>query len=461
MEEKKEKKKLNKKPLLICLAIALVFAIIGIVDIKSNAAEVTSYTAEITGGLMEYRTDGTSGWWSNSGGTWILTSDSPMYGFYNNTYDVPTNASGQDGNWWVISKSPIYGYKEDSVSVGVNGEVWYLVGYCPNWGMSSDGSTRHVVFNGTGLTVKHIPNIYSGGIREVIAAYMDGSLETIIDYSTLPVNDEMPIIKNLYFDKIENNGADNSKTITDYIRFDSNPNYKLVIMLCPSIYSTIGDSTYSSRFELYQYEKWVHMATSEVGLKEISCELGQFKIPINNVGCVITSNYKGYYEEICNELTESGQLVFKPTMGYRLAYFDEENELLGPSTYIIPNYYDNFNPDEESYSYFTLYSDGTRGTEKVMNLKTWEQEIGSSIDDVKEVIGKVEETLKDYVVIENDFGVQETTGWLYSVVNFIKGTPQLVGTVLGFLPQPILYGMYVCIFLGVIASGLAIVKALL
>ena len=47
MEEKKEKKKFNKKPLLICLAIALVFAIVGFIDIKSNAAEnenITFYT---------------------------------------------------------------------------------------------------------------------------------------------------------------------------------------------------------------------------------------------------------------------------------------------------------------------------------------------------------------------------------------------------------------------------------
>ena len=69
--------------------------------------------------------------------------------------------------------------------------------------------------------------------------------------------------------------------------------------------------------------------------------------------------------------------------------------------------------------------------------------------------------MKDYTIVDNDVDVQEATNWLYSVVNFIKGTPSVIGSVLGFLPKPILYGMYVCIFLGVIASGVAIVKALI
>lgn len=57
--------------------------------------------------------------------------------------------------------------------------------------------------------------------------------------------------------------------------------------------------------------------------------------------------------------------------------------------------------------------------------------------------------------------ITEAKNWLSSVATFIKDTPSFVASVMSFLPQPILYGLFVCIFLSVIAAGYAIIKALI
>ena len=48
-----------------------------------------------------------------------------------------------------------------------------------------------------------------------------------------------------------------------------------------------------------------------------------------------------------------------------------------------------------------------------------------------------------------------------TVVNFIKSTPSLIGSVVSFLPAPITNAFYMIIFLGAFATVIGIVKALI
>ena len=458
MEEKKEKKKISKVYIVI-FTLAIVSAILGVFDLKANAAEY-QYSVNIKLQTTVYN-NGTE---ENTKFIKDLTlaCDMPIYLYVHNQ---PEPVSGPYSVCaFAISQSDIKGVSNRCRTfVDNNGNTWYCaydLGISGGYSSPYSASFEWII---TGLSDVHYFN-REYTYDEFVQAFKDDTLDLVIDYSSFDIDDEMPIVQNLNFDRIENvsnNGVNNIKTITDYIRFEPNFDYKLLIMVCPSVYSTIGDNDYVSKFDLYEYEKWVVMATSDVGLKEINCEIGQFVIPTNSVDCIVSSNYKEYYEDICYGLSTSGELVFKPTMGYRLAYVDQTSGIIGPSTYIIPNYYDNLDPDDETYSNFVLYSDGTHSSEKIMNLETWQQEEGTTIDSIKDSIDYVNDKLSDYNSANSNVNVQEVSNWLKTVANFISGTPAVVGSVLSFLPQPILYGLYICIFLGVIASGYAIVKALI
>ena len=87
------------KPVLLIFGIALVFAIIGFIDLKVNASEL--YTANITFGLCQYDNGSFSGIYAGIGGTYTLTSNNPIYVYWYNPYEVPTNASGQEGQVFI------------------------------------------------------------------------------------------------------------------------------------------------------------------------------------------------------------------------------------------------------------------------------------------------------------------------------------------------------------------------
>ena len=71
------------------------------------------------------------------------------------------------------------------------------------------------------------------------------------------------------------------------------------------------------------------------------------------------------------------------------------------------------------------------------------------------------QTSDEYGITDSEINVDEAKTWLDTVSEFIKGTPQFIGATLSFLPKPILYGMYVCIFMSVVAVAVAIFKALI
>lgn len=463
MEEKKEKKKLNKKLLLICLAIALVFAIVGFIDIKSNAAE-SSKVVNIVQYVQQSNGDVTSRVYN----TFEFNNAKNFQLFWYSPYD--TFATGRyDCQLWYVGEehSP---FPDADTAFQFNGKTYYVI---PLSSFSSNfsGDAGYFIAECADMKIAKLSQFYD--TNAFIQNYLNGVIKPEVDYTTFVESDDLPIVQNLEFDRIEiseNKTVNTVRTVTDYLRFEPNNDYKLMIMVCPSVYSTFGSDSFVGKFKSFEYSSWVFMCVSDFNLKEISCDLGTFEVPTYDMSDIVSSDYYSYYNEILKTFNGNTDSVFKPTMGYRLAYVDEENGLIGPSTYIKPFSYDHLNPTFESYSYFTLYTDGTRNTEKIMNLKTWTSVYDASNGDgyyedlkeeIKDTIVNVQDVLKDYTIVDNDVDVQEATNWLYSVVDFIKGTPSVIGSVLGFLPQPILYGMYVCVFLGVIASGVAIFKALI
>ena len=495
MEEKKTLK--IKKPYLIIFALAIAFAIMGVIDLKVNAAEslvedipyeeqylkVSYFTNDYVNKTYRLRT-----WDLNTPHTRIAL----YYGDFKDNILDPSNKNN-------VIESTGKGYRlcvlrnEDSSKQHWNTGTYTCVNYDKNMKVTSTDEQ----YVGYDQAIHHgevVPSIqadwkcigeYFNSMNKVENLEIDTNIPIFTDWDCLreyletgyynlngvvfdwseflknaSVNDDMPCVTNLDFDRIENTDA-NMKSITDYIRFDPNSDYRLAIMLCPSVYSPIRSNGFISKFVHYDYDKWIYMTTSDAGLKEISCNIGTFSIPTSGVESIVESNYKRYYETILYGLSDNGSVNFKPTMGYRLMYVDLSNNQIGPSTYILPNYYDNLDPNDETCSFFTLYSDGTKGSEKVMNLKTWQQDESMSLDDVKDVINKVTNVLDDYQIIDTELGVGDAKNWLSTVSEFIKGTPQFIGATLSFLPKPILYGMYVCIFMSVVAVAVAIFKALI
>ena len=455
MEENKKKKKLNKKPLLICLAIALVFAVIGFIDIKSNAAE--KYSVNVTFD----RTTGTENIVTN-----VITfySISPMQVYVYTSHDVP--ASQTEKVWgyaFVVSDSKI-----DNVGVTSsekytkNGKDFYVMKYNLSFG-PLDASSGHPnqyydVYSDCGKDIR-LKTQYATAY-DFAQAYINDSLDVVIDYSSFEVDDDMPVPTNIKRNIIKNEIKDSLIPDTlggetyDYITWtNTSETYPLQLQVVPVVQYfdvRLTENIFTKEF----YGEWNTQAIYEEVTNSFTlCTFATnpdtlLKYPLFTSGLSFKSECndkysKGFFEE--------NYLKF----GYRIRYVDIENEKASPWLVLVPT------KELDDYKTFVEYADTSISDSSDGNGLFNEYENLDDIENAKTDI-KTENEFKDkYDVVDGDVDVQEATNWLYSVVNFIKGTPQVVGSVLGFLPQPILYGMYVCIFLGIIASGIAIVKALL
>ena len=84
-----------------------------------------------------------------------------------------------------------------------------------------------------------------------------------------------------------------------------------------------------------------------------------------------------------------------------------------------------------------------------------------NLEDIKEDINKENEFRNENIVLDTNTDVTTITNWMKTVVNFIKSTPSLIGSVVSFLPAPITNAFYMIIFLGAFATVIGIVKALI
>ena len=456
MEEIKKKKKLNKKPLLICLAIALVFAVIGFIDIKSNAAE-SLYTARVYC-LVSQTFQGTTTEDITVNNT--VTSNSPIYVYAHNYTEPITGDFSYRAH--VISKSPISGTPNANLTfTDSDGVTWY---YCRDF--SSGGRTSATINYSTwyaeGVDTLCVINGSLLTPEEFMIAFKNGTLDYTqdIDFDSFEVDDDMPVPTNIKRNIIKNEIKDSLIPDTlggetyDYITWtNTSETYPLQLQVGPVVQYfdvRLTENIFTKEF----YGEWNTQAIYEEVTNSFTlCTFTTnpdtlLKYPLFSTGLSFKSECNDKYSK---GIFEENYLKF----GYRIRYVDIENEKASPWLVLVPT------KELDDYKTFVEYADATISDSSDGNGLFNEYENLDDIENAKTDI-KTENEFKDkYEIVDGDVDTQEATNWLYSVVNFIKGTPQVVGSVLGFLPQPILYGMYVCIFLGVIASGLAIVKALL
>lgn len=473
MEEIRDKKKLNKRPLLICLAIALVFAVIGFIDIKSNAAESETSGTEnvVTVYLNSFR---------NNEGVIQLVSDNKFVikgnedieVYYYQSHSEPTTETSE-ANYYVASKYPFtvtaysrtdstseYVQKYDyNISVPENNcgvYHWYDTKYYDSGQYLYYHTFETDYANTTQLNTSY-------GYDTFLEYYLKNELDEKVDYNSLEVDNDMLVPTNM---------KRNVMTFVDKSQYADIVNPTIGQWFTYSydyITWTNTSSAYHLQLEIVPIVQYYHQPLIG-GNRFIEEFIGEWKTvevfesvtnsyeKITLLSTVENEDEESYlfYEDIVENydfgLNGKAELFF----GYRIRYADVENEKVSPWVTLMPSHSKGMYVSEIVYSDDTITDlGGADGTTNIYDVED------TTIEDAKNNIN-IENEFKDkYDVVDSDIDVQEATNWLYSVVNFIKGTPQVVGSVLGFLPQPILYGMYVCIFLGIIASGLAIVKALL
>ena len=279
----------------------------------------------------------------------------------------------------------------------------------------------------------------------------------VIDYSSLEVDDNMPVPTNFSVNKIYNS-TNTDKFVYDYITWtNTNKEYSIQVDIGPVVY------TYENKLFGFKYGKLLAFHDSTYLLEEILEPLThQFTFEVFDPDDYYSTmdyipSFMAYYKEIDAEYPAGTFTDYNNfnSVGYRFRYIDKSNLKAGPYVIVVPD-----RRNLGSYESYVLYSDGyfSIGEDSTGIYNKYEN---GNLDDMVADVDK-EVIYKDkYETIDGDMDVTEATGWLKSVASFIKGTPDFVGSVMSFLPDPIRYGMYVCLFLGVIASGYAIVKALI
>lgn len=185
---------MGKKILLFILAIVFFFSI----SLKSNAAEL--YTANITFGLCQYDNGSFSGIYAGIGGTYTLTSNNPIYVYWYNPYEVPTNASGQEGQVFIITKGTLNGLSGVSTCT-YNGETYSFYNTRTSFGGSSV-STCAFFFTafGNGAEIRRLNKIYNtSNIQDIISWHLGNELDyrVNIDWDNMQYNETIDYLQNV------------------------------------------------------------------------------------------------------------------------------------------------------------------------------------------------------------------------------------------------------------------------
>ena len=457
--ENKTKKKHFINPVIVLFMVAVLLFILGFVDIKVNAAESDTYvssTYTVTNHYIKYVYDGngteTSANISDFGS---YTSTSPIYVYYYVSYDYPI-ATTHDLNAYCISKGQL---SENAVSFTYNNETWYLAVSLMSGGIYSDGG-GYFEFISSGAEKLYKLNSNYDTENDFITALQNGTLDVKIDYDSLEVDNNMLMPTNIKRNIIKNEIKDNLSAtylggdMYDYITWTNTSElYSLQLQVVPVVqYYDVrfSENIFTKEF----YGEWETQAIYDDVINSYTL-------------CTFSSNpeilreYPDYASGVtfkgeCDEkyskgILEENYLKF----GYRVRYIDKENLKASPWLVLVPM------KELDKYEVYVEYADNSKSDTTDGNGLFNEYENLEDIENAKTDI-KTENDFKDkYDVVDNEVDVKEATNWLYSVVNFIGDTPHLIAVVLLFLPSPILYGLYVIVFIGVIASGIAIVRALI
>ncbi len=440
MEEKKEKKKLDIKFILICFALGIVLFFASIFDIKANAAE---------GKLLEVVNYSSSGEESVSFSTTLNYTEeyelywySPSDTYYTGYYEVFL---------YVVSKQHSSLGNDYDYAFVMNDETYYVtILHTSSTTMESGYKAPRI----DGVTVSRIDKGYYHA--EFVEHYMNGNIKPDVDYDNLNVNENIGVVGNLKVNKLNDTKFLKNQIIYDYLTWSNTENLELQVQYQPvvKIYN-------NSKYEIYLREyagEWTESQILSKNTYNFLCGMDVVGSTVDEDSLVNKDTWD-YFRNIYGNSdyydwsgfdAEFPEFCYR----YRIRYVDTDNLEAGRWMYVNPT---------------TLYEQYESYVEEIDNSQNIVDGIldGSKIDidDIGLESGiesiENENAFKDkYDIVDGEVDTQEAVNWLNTVVNFIKDTPQVVGSVLGFLPQPILYGMYVCIFLSVIASGIAIVKAL-
>lgn len=184
--------KLNKKPLIICLVLSLVFGIVGFMDIKSNAAE-NIYNASLTSYSVTYEN---GNFMNDSSDYKEYSSNSTMY-LYTNQKEEITNDSRV--HFYIISESYINSNYGCGNFTDNNGKVWYYsTGNSGSKYLS--GYSGSCVVTGNGFEKIYILNKVYEDKQIFISDYKNGVLDYTqdIDYDNFLTNNNITHTQNDY-----------------------------------------------------------------------------------------------------------------------------------------------------------------------------------------------------------------------------------------------------------------------
>lgn len=468
MEEKKTLK--IKKPRLIIFALAIAFAIMGFIDLKVNAAELTTHTVVVNSNEYRYKDGVLVDGYPQISDELILTSNEPIYAYYYTTFESPSSGDVIK-NLEFISRSAITNSNgSSSASFAYNGETWYIYQFYQLTGFSSP-YTGYFEFGITGAEkIYKLNQPYD--LQNFITALNKGTLkfEEIIDYDTSKYvyDDTMPVPEDISHSiEVIHTSDDDAYTRFVLVNWKNTSNeYYIEVQLQPyanisSMYLPFGHLISGEKFKAdYEfYGDWEYFDLLEKGTSR------KF-YPVNQL-LYDNLEYLDWFQELKNTYYTSYMKNvegkrFNTGLSYRIRYVDVANKKAGKwLSVVMSDYYDGFHVFVQDDLGNTL--DESEFENGFVNVQ---DQLGSSdsidTDIVKDNANDRQDYFDKYGGVSNgDIDFNGATNWLTSVANFIKGTPDFVGSVMSFLPEPVRYGMFVCLFLGVIASGYAIVKALI
>ena len=478
MEEKKTLK--IKKPYLIIFTIAIVFAIMGFIDLKVNAAELEpyinlTYTTQIDytvsgkDGYTFYNFDGLqlTGRLSESGfdNFAILRIDQEnesgeVYGYKYEIYVVDTygySAKLSVGYDTSFSNIPEYAYYKSGIQPTNSSMSWkdiYLSDFETVNNMDLRPSDWKSYPNYNRIDVDTNIPMFSDMTQLENYLLSGDTTGQIIDCSQLEVDDNMPVISDILYNFIRNEKPRENDTTGlgwikdieyyDYLTWKNNSNYSIQLEYCPVV--QVFNGFVNLTFDKEYYGEWSDYEILESNTVDYTKRVD--KEYLNEYEPYLYD----YRSEIIDNYTNYGQYTHL-FIGYRLRYVDSANLKAGAWTYLVPDKKGNY------YSY-SQYSDGSTSDNK-NSVGTDNTYQNTDVEDAKNDIDKENEVKEEIGFSTDEIDVDEAKTWLDTVSEFIKGTPQFIGATLSFLPKPILYGMYVCIFMSVVAVAVAIFKALI
>lgn len=398
---------------------------------------------------------------------YIFSCDSDMEVFYIQSHISATNTENTFAQVYVVSESPIlrdkytysngqYYYNDTyaGIQYTLNGQTFYVrqvADSCTNTGNGTWNGYVGLEFNYNGA--KELSRWYD--VDEFVQAYANEYLDIVIDYDSFEVDDSLSTINNLLYNIIRNEKPSENDTTGlgiikdveyyEYLTWNNTLDLPIQVEYVPIV--QVYSGLFSEKFKKEYYGEWSDLLILDAGTNSYTKRTdSEYLFENDRLGIEFEKDIIDKYVEYL----DNTYLFY----GYRMRYVDVDNGRSGPWVYAVPRV-------NGTYYSYVEYSDDTVTEEEDI---TGTDNTYKNLDDISDAQSDIdkENAVKDeYGVTDTEISVSEVSTWLSTLVDFIKGSPPLVGSVLSFLPQPILYGMYMLIFLGVVGAGFAIVRALI